>query len=161
MGSRMKTSWILAVVVVAAGSTGCGSDGTRNAPGGPGVCVPPVLEGSPFGANGTATLTGVGTLPDGIADGLELQVEVGQNNGSVGVLPDDLLAENDRICGKSFRYTVHKLEAGTYRLEFVVFDPNDDSNTIKPVFEGQAPSDFTIADGQALTQDTVFQLKAP
>jgi hypothetical protein len=122
--------------------------------------MPPVLEGSPFGANGTATLTGKGTLPDGIANGLELQVEVGQGNGSVGVLPDDLFAQNDRICGKSFSYSVHKLDAGTYRLQFVVFDPNDNSNSITPVFEGQAPSDFTIADGQTLTYDTVFQLKA-
>ena len=148
----MKTCWILGAVMAQVMLTGCGSDG-------PGACTPPVLDGSPFGANGTATLTGAGTLPDGIADGLELQLEVGQGGGSVGVLPENLLAENDRICGKSFRYTVHKLEAGTYRLQFVVFDPNDESNDIKPVFEGEAPSDFTIADGQTLMQDTVFQPK--
>jgi hypothetical protein len=152
----MNTCWVLGAAVAAVTLTGCGSDGSGRGPGG---CTPPVLDGSPFGANGTATLSGAGTLPDGIADGLELQVEVGQGAVSIGVLPENLFAENDRICGKSFSYTVRKLEAGTYRLQFVVFDPNDDSNEIKAVFEGQAPADFTVADGQTLMQDTVFQLK--
>jgi hypothetical protein len=115
-----------------------------------------VLEGSPFGAEGTATLTGKGTLPGGIPDGLQLQTAVQQGAGSFGVLPDDLFGEKNLVCGATFQYTVHKLEAGTYRLQVLVFDPNDESTD--PKFEGEAPADFTVADGQTLTQDTVFQL---
>jgi hypothetical protein len=100
----------------------------------------------------------MGTLPGGIPDGLQLQVAVQQGNASLGVLPDNLFTENDRVCGKTFQYTVHELEAGTYRLQVLVFDPNDESTEIAPEFEGEAPADFTIADGQTLTQDTAFQL---
>jgi hypothetical protein len=138
-------------------SGGMGNAGDPGASGNPGGCSAPVLDGSPFGANGTATVTGQGTLPDGIADGLEVQVEVVQGPVSIGVLPENLFAENDRVCGKTFRYTIRKLEAGTYRMAFVVFDPNSDSTM--PKYEGQGPSDFTVTDGQMLTLDTVFALK--
>jgi len=130
--------------------------GSPNSPGSPGGCTAPVLVGSPFGASGTATVTGTGTLPDGIADGLEVQVLVDQPSISIGVLADDLLSENDRVCGKTFKYTIHSVAAGTYRLGFDVFDTNSDSTM--PKYEGEGASDFTIADGQTLNLDTVFHL---
>jgi hypothetical protein len=138
-------------MVGAVSSTACGSDE------GSGECESPVLKGSPsFGADGTATLTGKGTLPDGVPDGLQLQTAVQQGNASIGVFPDDLFGEKNIVCGKTFQYTVNQLEAGTYRLQFLAFDPEDESTD--PKFEGEAPADFTIADGQTLAQDTVFQL---
>jgi major membrane immunogen (membrane-anchored lipoprotein) len=149
--NRSKVTMILVTVAVSALLlTGCGSSGGKG-------CEPLDLDGSPFGATGTATLTGAGTLPDGIPEGLELQLLVKQGRGSIGVLPDNLLA-NDRICGKNFHYTVKKLNAGTYTLTFDVFDPN--SNTVMALFEGTAPGDFTVADGQTLAQDTVFLLSS-
>lgn len=118
-------------------------------------CTAPALSGSPAGSTGTASISGTGTLPDGIANGLELQVLLDQGNFSTGVLPDDLFA-NDRVCGKTFQYNVTKIEAGTYTLTFEVNDPN--STNFKTLFAGTAPSSFTVTDGQALKQDTTFQL---
>jgi hypothetical protein len=153
-GSRLGTPLVVVVAVAALASMGCGSSSSSG-----GSCQPPNLDGSVFGGKGTATLTGAGTLPDGIPDGLELEVLVKSGISSFGVLPDNLFAPpNDRICGKSFHYAVHKLDPGTYTLTFEVFDTNSNSHT--PVFQGTAPSDFTIADGQMLMLDTTFQLSA-
>ncbi len=116
----------------------------------------PEIVGSVFGGTGTATVTGTGTLPDGIADGLEVNILVSSGNASVGVLPDNLLATNDRVCGKTVRYTAKGLSAGTYRMTFDVVDPNSDS--FQSLYEGEAESDFTIADGQTLTVDAKFHL---
>ena len=130
--------------------------GPAGSAGATGNCTAPVLSGSPFGSMGSASITGTGTLPDGIANGLELQVLLDQGNLSVGVLPDDLLNSNDRVCGKTFQYDVHKIAAGTYTLTFEVTDPN--SNDFTTLFAGTAPSSFTVTDGQALMQNTTFQL---
>lgn len=156
---------LFAIAVSALVLVGCGSSDSKagtGSDGGPGSsgqgCQPPVLDGTPFGANGTATLTGAGTLPDGIPDGLELQLLVKQGIGSIGVLPDDLFNANDRICGKSFHYTVKKLTAGTYTLTFEASDTS--SASLMPEFKGTAPSDFTVVDGQTVAQDTVFLLSS-
>ena len=53
---------------------------------------------------------------------------------------------------------VKKLTAGTYTLTFEASDTS--SASLMPEFMGTAPSDFTIADGQTLTQDTVFLLSS-
>jgi hypothetical protein len=132
--------------------TACGSDGGKSQSG----CSAPEITGTIFGGTGTATVTGTGTLPDGIADGLEVNILVSSGNVSVGVLPDNLLSTNDRVCGKTVRYTAKGLSAGTYRLTFDVVDPNSDS--FKSLYEGEAESDFTIADGQTLMVDAKFHL---
>lgn len=138
-------------------STACGSDGGKSqSPSSPGGCSAPEIVGNMFGGMGTATVTGTGTLPDGIANGLEVNILVSSGNASYGVVPDDLLATNDRVCGKTVRYTAKMLAAGTYRLAFDVVDPNSDS--FQSLFEGEADSDFTIANGQTLMVDAKFQL---
>ena len=143
--------------VAALAATGCGSDDKgRSGNGAPTGCFPPVLQGSPAGASGSSTVTGTGTLPDGIADGLEVQVEVIHDNVATRVVADDVFSQNDRVCGKTFRYTINKLAAGTYRLGFVVFVPNSDS--LKPVYEGQSPEEFMIAPGATLMIDAAFSL---
>ncbi len=134
------------------GSAGNGDGGATSSGHG---CQPVNLDGSVFGSKGTATLTGMGTLPDGIPDGLELELLVRSGLASIGVLPDNFLEANDRICGKRFQYKVNKIEAGTYTLIFEVFDTSSTSSA--PVFEGTAPSDFTVTDGQMLNLDTTFQ----
>jgi hypothetical protein len=155
MNERRGTIGV-ALFAAVAWLSGCGSSSSGGPSSGGGSCSPPSLDGSVFGGTGTGTLTGNGTLPDGIADGLELEVLVKTGAASIGVLPDNLLTENDRICGKTFHYNVKKIEAGTHTLIFEVFDTS--SASTDPVFEGTAPSDFTIADGQSLNVDTTFQL---
>lgn len=150
-GSRLRCLCV-ALAVTTGPLSACSSTGNSGQ-----SCHPPNLDGSVFGGTGSATLIGAGTLPDGIPDGLELEVLVKTDIVSVGVLPDSFPGD-DRICGKKFHYTVKKLAAGTYTLTFEVFDPN--STTVMSIFEGTAPSDFTIADGQTLALDTTFQLSA-
>lgn len=136
-------------------STACGSDGGKSQPSSSHQgCSTPEVVGNVFGAMGTATATGTGTLPDGIADGLEVGILVSSGNAAYGVLPDDIFATNDRVCGRTVKYTAKALSAGTYRLQFDVFDPNSDSK--QTVYEGEADSDFSIADGQTLTVDATF-----
>ena len=146
----------LAFLGIAASGCSSLSDGGAGSNGG--SCQPPNMTGSTLGSTGTASITGTGTLPDGIKDGLELQLLLKQGNGSAGVLPEDLFNANDRDCGKTFPYTVKAISAGTYTLTFEVSDPNDNSFTV--LFQGTAPSSFTVSDGQILKQDTVFQLTA-
>ena len=141
---------LVSLVFLGIALSGCSSSD------GGGSCQPPNMSGSPFGSTGTASISGTGTLPDGIRDGLELQLLLQQDNFSVGVLPDDIFSANDRVCGKTFPYSVKAIAAGTYTLTFQVNDPNDSSLTV--LFHGAAPSSFTVTDGQMLKQDTVFQL---
>jgi len=143
----------LVLATLASLTVGCGSSGDGS--GGKG-CTTPDIVGDVFAGGGTATVTGTGTLPDGIADGLEVGVLVSTGGASFGVLPDNLLAANDRVCGKSVRYTIKKVEAGTHRLAFEVHDPNSSSST--PLYEGTADADFTIADGQTVNVDATFQI---
>src|SRR5215475_12133362 len=141
----MVVRWLLPGVFLVF-ATACGSDGGKSqSPSSPQGCSTPEIAGNVFGGMGTATVTGTGTLPDGIANGLEVGILISSGNASYGVLPDDILATNDRVCGKTVRYTAKTLSAGTYRLAFDVFDPNSDST--QPLYEGEADSDFTIADG--------------
>jgi hypothetical protein len=156
--SSIRHSGLLALAALGlacSALTACSSS-TDGGSGGNGACTAPVLSGSPFGSTGTASIKGTGTLPDGIPNGLELQLLLDQGNASVGVLPDDLFNSNDRVCGKTFQYDVHKFAAGTYTLTFEVTDPN--SNDFTTLFAGTAPASFTVTDGQVLMQDTTFQL---
>jgi len=130
----------------------CGSSGDK----GSSVCTTPEIVGTVFGGTGTASVSGTGTLPDGIKDGLEVGVLIDLPNESLGVLPDDIFMTNDRVCGKSVRYTAKALSAGTYRLGFDIHDPNSDSTDA--LFEGESTTDFTVTDGQALMLDVTFQL---
>ena len=139
---------MLALVAVA-----CGSDKSGSSSSG---CTTPEIVGSVFGGTGTATVTGTGTLPNGIADGLEVGILLSMGGVSVGLLPDDILATNDRVCGKTVKYTAKKVDAGTYRLAFDVFDPNSNSNST--LFEGEDQKDFTVAEGQSITVDASFSL---
>lgn len=130
-------------------SCGGGSDSSHPS------CQPVAIVGTEFTSPGTATLTGKGTLPGGIPDGLELELLVETGGASLGVLPDSLAAPN-RVCGSTFQYTVKGVPGGTHRLRFEIFDPNDP--TVMPAYEGSATQDFTIADGQTLTFDATFTL---
>ncbi|HEX3593887.1 MAG TPA: hypothetical protein VHU80_02265 [Polyangiaceae bacterium] len=89
-------------------------------------------------------------------DGLEVGILVNATSYSVGVLPDDPFAANDRVCGKTVRYTAKGLSAGKYRVEFDIHDPNSDSND--ELCDGRDENEFTIADGQTLTVNATFQL---
>lgn len=149
MRSMSRARSLVFVALVTLSASGCGGSGDDS-------CQPPNLDGSVAFAQGTATLTGNGALPDGIANGLELQLLLKQGGASTGVIPDNLFNANDRICGKGFHYTVKKIEPGTYRLTFEVHDPN--TQAIDTVFQGEAPSDFTVAEGQTLNLDTTFQM---
>jgi hypothetical protein len=154
IGSTLSQRALLVTSAAFLFLAGCGSSSGSS---GGKSCQPPNLDGSVFGGTGTASVNGNGSLPDGIPDGLELEILVKSANFSVGVLPDDLFTANDRICGKTFHYNVKKLAAGTYTLTFEVFDTSTASTMAD--FAGTAPSSFTIADGQMLTlPDTTFTL---
>src|SRR5262249_8621981 len=133
----------LASVVVAA----CGSHSD-------GGCQRLTIDGAPFSSQGTATVQGTGTLPAGVTDGLGLNLMVNQGSVSVGVLPDNFLA-NDAVCGATFDYKINKLEAGTYRLKFEAYDHQ--SADAKTLFSGTSTESFTVTDGQMLTFDATFQ----
>jgi hypothetical protein len=134
---------LLALVAI-----GCGSSEDD-------ACSPPAIDGVPFTAMGSATLTGRGTLPARVPDGVDLQLMVVDDIGiGLGVLRANLL-EPDLTCGKSFTYTVRQLEAGTYTLEFDARVPNSES--VEPEYEGRATQSFTIADGQTLSFDSTFE----
>jgi hypothetical protein len=117
-------------------------------------CEAPAIEGTPFGDTGTSTLVGTGTLPEGIPNGLDLQLMLGSGTFSVGVLPDDLFAES-HTCGRTVHYSISQISSGTYTLEFEIYDPA--SEELDPMFEGSATEAFTIADGQTLHFDATFQ----
>jgi hypothetical protein len=142
--------YVLGFGVAALVMTGCGEDS--------GKCAPPSLVGTLAGAMGTAQVSGKGTLPDGIPDGFQLQVLVSTETASTGSLPDNLLGENDLVCGKTFQYEVKGIEAGTYHLSIAAFDPASDS--FDPAVEGDSPDMFTLVDGQKATLDTTFTLTA-
>src|SRR6266851_2129680 len=69
------------------------------------ACQPPTIEGTMFTGSGTAVLRGTGTLPDGVPNGLQLELLVQQGAGAFGVLPDNLFAP-DAVCGKTVHYVV-------------------------------------------------------
>jgi hypothetical protein len=103
---------------------------------------------------GSATLTGKGTLPDRVPDGMDLQLLVDEGGFRTGVLRQNLF-QQDLTCGKSFTYTVRQLEAGTYTLEFDARVPNSES--LDAEYQGRATQSFTIADGQTLSFDSTFE----
>jgi len=72
----IQARWFSFVPLVALSASGCGSSDDN--------CQPPNLDGSVAGGQGTATLTGNGTLPDGISNGLELQLLLKQGGATVG-----------------------------------------------------------------------------
>jgi hypothetical protein len=156
-GARVKNTFLrLAMAgLTATGVAGCGSDGGGSSGG---ACKTPEIMGTLLDASGTASVKGVGTLPDGIADGLQVEILVNSGEGSFGVLPPNLLdITNDVVCGKTVKYAITSLSAGTYTLGFDIYDPNDNSDSTTPLLEGTATSAFTIADGQMLTVDAIFQ----
>ena len=134
--------------LLALGVLGCGSNDDDSA------CSPPAIDGVPFTAMGTATLTGKGTLPAGIPDGMDLQLLVDSGGFSRGVLPANLFDQKP-TCGRSLTYTIRQLEAGTFTLEFEARVPNSESTEAE--YQGRATQSFTIADGQTLSFDSTFE----
>ena len=129
-------------------TVGCGSSDDESA------CSPPAIDGVPFNAMGTATLTGSGTLPARVPDKMDLQLLVDSGGFSTGVLPQNLLVSTP-TCGRSLTYTIRQLEAGTYTLEFEARVPNSES--LDPEYQGRATQSFTITDGQTLSFDSTFE----
>jgi hypothetical protein len=149
MARKFAGSGALAgAAVLALATLGCGSSDDDP------PCSPPAIDGVPFTAMGSATLTGKGTLPARVPDGVDLQLMVDAGGFSMGVLRQNLL-EPDLTCGRSFTYTVRQLEAGTYTLEFDARVPNSESQEAE--YEGRATQSFTIADGQTLSFDSTFE----
>jgi hypothetical protein len=149
MTNRPAVAAGFAAVVLFALLAGCSSSAGSGGQG----CDAPTIEGTPFGSKGTAVLRGTGTLPDGIPNGLQLEILVHQGSASYGVLPDNLFAP-DSVCGKTVHYVVKSLAAGTYTLEYDVFDPKD--TKVQAVYQGTATEPFTIADGETKSVDTTF-----
>jgi hypothetical protein len=116
-------------------------------------CTEPVVQGTPFDGSGTATVHGSGTLPSGLPDGYQLELLVNEGFASVGVLPPNVF-DSPTVCGRSFKYTIQKLDAGTYRLDYDLFSPN--STSTDPDYTGTSTNEFTVADGQDVAFDPVF-----
>jgi hypothetical protein len=146
MGQRYLRVGSLAAVLSVA-TIGCGSDDEQ-------ACSPPAIDGVPFSSMGTATLTGNGTLPARVPDTMDLQLLVDEGGFRLGVLRQNLF-EQDFTCGKSFTYTIRQLEAGTFTLVFQARVPNSES--LDAEYEGRATQSFTIAEGQTLRFDSVFE----
>jgi hypothetical protein len=103
-------------------------------------------------------VTGTGTLPEGIPNGLDLQLLVRMGIGSYGVLGENLFAPSN-TCGRNVTYTIRQLSAGTFTLEFNVYDPESDE--LDTLFEGSATEPFSIADGETLRFDATFRHGVP
>jgi len=146
--NHLGSGSLMGAGLLALATLGCGSSGDEPA------CSPPAIDGVPFTAMGSATLTGKGTLPARVPDGMDLQLLVDAGGFSMGVLRQNLL-QQDLTCGRSFTYTVRQLEAGTYTLEFDARVPNSES--LDPEYQGRAAQSFTIADGQTLSFDSTFE----
>jgi hypothetical protein len=139
----------LAFVLFVALATACsgGDDDDQKA------CTTPNIDGSPYGSSGTATVHGGGTLPSGLPDGHQLELLVSQGGFSAGVLPDNLF-DLSYVCGRNFKFTIRNLEAGTYGLEYELFDPHSDSTD--PEFQDTSSNRFTVTDGQDLEFTPTF-----
>jgi hypothetical protein len=116
-------------------------------------CTTPNIDGSPFGSSGTASVHGSGTLPSGIPDGHQLELLVNAGTFSSGVLPENLFAPS-YVCGRTFKFTIRDLEAGTYSLDYEIRAPNSTSTDAE--FEGTSTNTFTVADGQDLEFSPTF-----
>ncbi len=118
-------------------------------------CTAPVIHGTPFGFQGTATVHGTGSLPAGVgADGAELDLLVNTGNASYGVLPmnfTDVLAWN--MCGRSFSFELDQMEAGTYRLDYDIYAHGGDTD---PSATRTSTNSFTVTDGADVEFDPIF-----
>lgn len=118
-------------------------------------CDEPLLEGSPFGYTGTATIEGTATIPASVGEDLQPQflVQKAGELGRIGVIPDNLFSSQPSTCGSTLRFTITKVEAGDYDLFLEVTDPDNEFET---VYEGQADTMVTVADGETVTVSLVF-----
>jgi hypothetical protein len=147
---RRRLFWVgtFSAALLSAAALGCGSSDDDES------CSPPAIDGAPFSSMGTATLTGNGTLPARVPDKMNLQLLVDQGGFGLGVLRQNLF-DPDYTCGRSFTYTIRQLEAGTFTLRFQARVPNSES--VEAEYEGRATQSFTIAEGQTLSFDSVFE----
>lgn len=116
-------------------------------------CTTPVVEGSPFLSSGTGAVHGSGMLPSGLPNGYNLELMVNAGSFSSGVLPPNLF-DQPKTCGRSFKYTLTALDAGTYRLDYNLYNPS--SSSTDPDFTGTSTNQFTVADGEDVEFDAVY-----
>ena len=129
--------------MLVAALAGCGSD-----------CAP-LVQGSPFGQDGTAVIRGAATIPDTIDGGLQMQLLIAEQASGVrvGVIPENLF-ESPRTCGSTeLDYEITRVEAGTYSIFMEITDPDAD---FAEVYNQQADKTVTVADGQTVEADLVF-----
>lgn len=111
------------------------------------ACHAPVIDGAPAFSSGTASVHGSGTLPAGLPDGYELELLLNSGMFSVGVLPNDLFANTD-VCGRAFSFEITQVAAGTYHLDYELFDHH--SSSLDAAYQGTSTNTFTVADGQTV-----------
>ena len=136
-----KLTTLLGVGLIALSAVGCGAADAKED-----KCTTPVVDGSPFDSTGTATVHGSGTLPKGLPDGYQLELELNSGGFSVGVLPPNLLDSAD-TCGQAFSYTIHQVDAGTYRLDYRV---SPHTTSTDGAVMGTSTNEFTVADGESI-----------
>jgi hypothetical protein len=137
--------------LLAQACSGGGDD--DSASNGNGKCTTPTITGSPFVSSGTGSVHGTGTLPAGLPDGYQLELLVSTQNSSIGVLPADIFAQSN-TCGRSFKYTITQVDAGTYNLTYNLYAPN--STSTDPAYMGSSTNQFTVSDGQTVEFDPTF-----
>ena len=117
---------------------------------------PPLVEGSPFGHEGTALIQGAATIPESVPDDMNVQLLISEQGSGfrVGVIPENLLeADTPTTCGTDLEYEISGVEAGTYSIFIDVTDPGADFVT---VFESTADKIVTVGDDEAVEVDLAF-----
>jgi hypothetical protein len=141
---------VLGAVLFAALSSGCSSGGSSN-------CSEPVIDGTTNLFVGSATVHGTGTLPAGSPEGdalvLFLELLLGTKMTSGAVVPPDP-TRLPATCGRTFKYTVRDLAAGTYGFSYRLI--HSGSSSTMPEATGSSTETFTIADGEDLEVDPTF-----
>jgi hypothetical protein len=140
----------LVVGILGLSAVGCGDDaGGEDSR----ACTTPRVTGSPsVFFDGTATLTGTGTLAPGPVDGDELELMIDGPDSSEGIFPDGRF-EIPTVCGSTFKYEITNLAAGTYTLTYEIYDPSD---ITAPKFTATSKSSVTVADGATVRFDPTF-----
>jgi hypothetical protein len=119
-------------------------------------CDSPQEVGSPFGHQGTATITGTATIASRPGDGLHLQFLLVDGGLGIGVLPDNLF-DQASTCGDTIEFEIQDVEAGTYTLALHLRDPDiDPVDDADLVYDQTAPEVITVADGQQVVATLTF-----
>jgi hypothetical protein len=140
----------IAISMLGFAAIGCGGGDDDDDDKG-GACSTPRVTGSPFNT-GTASAHGAGMLLAGPPDGFELELSVDDGTGADPFFPDGI-SRTPTVCGSAFTYEVTKLAAGTYKMTYDIYDPND-YTTAK--FTATSKNDFTVAEGASVEFSPTF-----